>query len=90
VLFIEALAITLLPPESLQKAWVKIPAIVVCFLLAVGDISVIRHDRQESTINTNRIFMRLLGCSAVFIKTCLHCRAMYPRLYRHDLCPLTI
>src|SRR5712692_1393281 len=45
---VEALAITLLPPGWLQKGWVKIPAIVVCFLLAFGEISVIRHDRQDS------------------------------------------
>jgi hypothetical protein len=45
---VEALAITLLPPESLQTLRVKIAAIVLCFLLAFGEISALRHDRPEA------------------------------------------
>jgi hypothetical protein len=40
--------LTLLPPESLQTLRVKIAAIVLCFLLAFGEISALRHDRQEA------------------------------------------
>jgi hypothetical protein len=51
---VEALVITLLPPKSLHMLRVKIPALVLCFLLALGEIWVVRHDRQESLMQHNQ------------------------------------
>ena len=48
LLGVEALAITLLPVKWLEKKSVKSIAIVLCFLFAAGEISVVRHDRSES------------------------------------------
>ena len=58
---VEALVITLLPPDTLQKLSAKIPAIALCFLLAFGEISVLRHDRQETFLQHKRDMQEIFG-----------------------------
>jgi len=48
LLGVEALAITLLPQDWLQKLWVKVTVIVVCIVFVFGEMSAVRRDRQES------------------------------------------
>jgi hypothetical protein len=67
----EALIITLIPPKILEKNLaVKITAAIVCFALLVGEIRIIKHDREE-TAKQHRdemkdVFGRFADCTRAF------------------------
>jgi len=60
-LCVEALVITLLPPDTLRKSTVKISAIALCFLLAFLEISALRRDRQETFLQHKRDMQEIFG-----------------------------
>src|ERR1039458_7229735 len=48
VLGVEALIVTLIPAGWMEKRGVKPLAVVICFILALGEGAIIRHEHQES------------------------------------------
>src|ERR1700693_2024289 len=45
---VEALIITLIPPDKLQKWWVRVLALGLCFFLVLGELRAVKHEREET------------------------------------------
>jgi hypothetical protein len=48
LLGVEALIITLIPPDKLQRWGVRVLAVGLCFFLVLGELRAVRHEREET------------------------------------------
>ena len=65
LLGVEALIITLVPVKRMERAPAKLAAVVVCFVLAAGEIWMVKLDREETFAQHERdmqaIFARFVS-----------------------------
>lgn len=64
LLGVEALIITLIPSRLMEKRAIKVMGVLFCFVLAIGEIVVIKHDRNETlqqhSVDIKGIFSRFV------------------------------